>query len=644
MRFLIDRWRRIGTRLYIALGFAVALTLISGGVAVYYFEQSGDHNYKVQSESVPALEASWIAAREAERLRILGLEVVADSESGFQREDTDALAHALDRLDAALNEASGIPELVDDAQEVSDAAYDLTEVIDELVVLRMTLNSTNQIADGYGEHLASASSDIGESEAALVVLRQVLQANDHAAVEELWEEFSRIHGTGIDPQVSSLAEGEGIFYVRGQQLVLETNIRGLAGSFVESSTDLDNAVTNLLEASGEQSSEALGLAISSFDEGRTLLAGISVISVIAATLAAWVWVGNGMVRRLSRMSERMRNMAEGDLETPVPEVGRDEIGELAGALEIFRQQALEVQRLNLVEKLYEDLRVANDELKRLQARLVAQEKLAALGELVSGVAHEISNPLNFVNNFSEGSLELYSELTEMLDNYRDRMSEDDTALLDDITQEMTASLNRVLTNGGRALAIVERMRGFGEVGGDSAVVELNEVLREAVHSGCTSFNAQWDDFSVEPVFDFDTAVGEMRLVERDFDEAILNIVSNAYFAMHEKIETVEEYEPSLSVSTRRIDDSVEIRIRDNGPGIADDVARRIFNPFFSTRDGAVGAGLGLPLAADVARRYGGDLLVNTEVGEYAEFVMTLQLIAEDIVEPAGQESLVQGSA
>ena len=100
MRFIIDRWRRIGTRLYLALGFAVALTLISGGVAVYYFEQSGDHNYRVQSESVPALESSWIAAREAERLRILGLEVVADAESGFQRQDTDALVRSLERLDA----------------------------------------------------------------------------------------------------------------------------------------------------------------------------------------------------------------------------------------------------------------------------------------------------------------------------------------------------------------------------------------------------------------------------------------------------------------------------------------------------------------------------------------------------------------
>ena len=643
MRFIIDRWRRIGTRLYLALGFAVALTLISGGVAVYYFEQSGDHNYRVQSESVPALESSWIAAREVERLRILGLEVVADAESGFQRQDTDALVRSLEHLDSALNDVSGVTALATDAQAVSDSAYDLAEVIDNLVVLRGAILSSNQVADAYGLRLATTSSDIGESDAALAVLRQVPQAEDDATLQGLWAEFSRIHATGIDPAVSSLAEGEGIFYLRGQQLALEANTRDLAASFEESSAALESSVTALLTASGEHSSEALGLAVSSFDEGRTLLAGISVISVIAATLAAWIWVGNGMVRRLSRMSDRMRKMADGDLETPVPEVGRDEIGELAGALEVFRQQAMEVQRLNLVEKLYEELRVINAELKRVQARLVAQEKLAALGELVSGVAHEISNPLNFVNNFSEGSLELYSELTEMLDNYRDRMSEDDTALLDDITQEMTASLNRVLSNGGRALAIVERMRGLGVTGGDPVVVDLNEVLRRSVHSGCTTFSAQWQDFSVEPILDLDESVGDATLVERDFSDALINLVSNAFYAMGQKRKASEGYEPVLIVSSRRVGDMVEIRLRDNGTGISDDVLGRIFNPFFSTRDGAAGAGLGLPIAADVARRFGGDLSVDTVYGEYAEFIMTLPITTDSPIVPEMEESLLQGT-
>lgn len=618
--------------MYLALGFAVALTLISGGVAVYYFEQSGDHNYDLQSEAVPALESSWIAAREAERLRVLGLGVVADAESGFQRQGTDAVTDSLEQLETALDRVSSIPSLEEDAQAVNDAAHNLAGVIDNLVVTRDALLSSDGIAADFRSRLAATSSEIGESEAALSVLREALRAQDEDTLQGMWDEFSSIHATGIDPVVSSLAEGEGVFYIRGQQLALEANIRDLAVSFDAASAALESSVTGLLTASGAESSEALGLAVSSFDEGRILLAAISVISVIVATLAAWLWVGNGMVRRLSRMSERMRSMADGDLETPVPEVGRDEIGELANALEVFRQQALEVQRLNLVEKLYEELRVTNEELKRVQARLVAQEKLAALGELVSGVAHEISNPLNFVNNFSEGSLDLYNELKEMLDNYRDRMSADDNALLDDITQEITTSLSRVLSNGGRALAIVERMRGLGVSGGDPIVVDVNEVLREAVHTGCRTFGAQWEDFSAEAVYDLDTSVGETTLVEKDFNEAVLNLVSNAFYAMHEKRNTTVDYEPVLAASTRRVDETVEIRIRDNGTGISDDVVGHIFNPFFSSRDGAEGAGLGLSIAADVARRFGGDLSVETTYGEYTEFVMTLPIVVDSSTE------------
>ena len=624
MRFLIEKWRRIGTRLYLALGIAVILTLVSGAVAVFYFEQSGDLNFQVRSETVPALEASWVVAREAERLRNLGLELAVAPETGFQGLAGGTVADTLQRLDAILNEVHGVPELSPYAQEVSDAAYEVAEVIDNLALNQDALLRVNETAAEYRQVLATTIADVGESEAALVVLRQALDAGSEDELQRLWDEFVRLYSVGIDRSVAALGEGEGVFFVRGQQLVLEANVRNLAANFGASSAALENAVARLLAVARIESAESLGQAVSSFDEGRTLLTAISVISVIVATLAAWLWVGNGMVRRLSRMSERMRRMADGDLETPVPEVGQDEIGELASALEVFREQALEVQRLNLVEKLYEELRQANAELKKAQARLVAQEKLAALGELVSGVAHEIRNPLNFVNNFSEGTLELYKELSEMLESYRDKMSEDDTALLDDISEEMTSSLNRVLSNGGRALAIVERMRGLGVVGGDPELTELNDLLRDSVQVGINSYSAEVPDFSVGIVFDLDPAVGKVPLVEGDFGEALLNLVRNACYAMQLRQEaSQEDYEPTLSVATRKVDDMAEVRIRDNGTGIEDSVLDQVFNPFFSTREGVAGAGLGLPIAADVARRLGGDLSVDSVYGEYAEFIMVL---------------------
>ena len=360
-----------------------------------------------------------------------------------------------------------------------------------------------------------------------------------------------------------------------------------------------------------------------------LLAVISIVSVVAATLAAWLWVGNAIVRRLSRLSERMRNMARGDLQTPVPEVGRDEIGQLADALEHFRQQALEVQRLNLVEKLYGELQEANAEMQRMQARLVAQEKLAALGELVSGVAHEISNPLNFVKNFSEGSIDLYSELTEMLDNYRDRMSDADASLLDELSEELTTSLGRVSYNGGRALAIVERMRGLNVEAGPLVLVPVNETITQAAQTGCEVYMKEWEDFKVELNLDLDPSVGEVPIVEGDFAEALVNLVSNACFAMHQrKAWEGDEYQAQLTVSSRRSDGMVEVRVRDNGPGIEDEMVGRIFNPFFTTREGTMGAGLGLPIAADVARRLGGDLVVDTVYGEYAEFTMHIPVPEE----------------
>lgn len=630
MGIFSNPWRRIGTRLYLALGFAVVLTLVSAAVGVFYFERSGDLNHRVESESVPVLEASWAAAREADNLRYLGANLLAQAGDDSRAVSAAQVEDSLTRLETALSRVNSVETLQPHAVAVFDGANDVADVINALSVNRIAMLQANEKAAQLQEQLDALEVSDDASQTAAQVLARMLSVEDEATLNELRTEFESVATSGVSPAVRALWEGDGIFTVRAEQLALKAQADQFALEFEQSGTALGDSVAVLLEEARAESSAMLDAAVRSFDEGRVLLVIISVASVIAATLAAWLWVGNGLVRRLSRLSDRMRGMATGDLETPVPEVGTDEIGELADALEVFRQQALEVQRLNLVEQLYGQLREANAELQRMQDRLVAQEKLAALGELVSGVAHEISNPLNFVKNFSEGSQELYGELSDMLTNYRDEMSDEDAELLDDITEELTTSLNRVRDNGGRALAIVERMRGLGVVGGEPVPTDLNPLVRRAVQLGCDTFRAEWQDFEVEPNYDLDTSFGQVPLVGQDFSEALVNLVSNACYAMRSKRESAggeDGYEPQLSVSSRLVDGMVEVRVRDNGTGIPDDVVGHIFNPFFTTREGAMGAGLGLSIAADVARRAGGDLTVDTQPGEYAEFTLSVPIEA-----------------
>ena len=610
MGFLLRIWRRIGAKLYLALGFAVFLTLVSSAVGVYYFEASGDVSYQVRTESVPVLEASWGAAREGERLQVLGGRVLNDQALDESVNDT------LERLDAELAQVSLVPGLAADALEVQGLAYELAAVIDNLAITRAAASQAENTSAQLSSRLAG-----NRGSAHVDILEDALLAQDQAELDGLWQQFS----TGPSLDAGDAALGKEIYEARSLQLALAGKTGELASGLDSTAQALGEASSGLLAKARTNSSETLESSVSRFDQGRVLLAAISLVSVAVATIAAWLLVGNGLVRPLTRLSERMRGMAGGDLETPVPRVGRDEIGELADALEVFRQQALEVQRLNLVEKLYGELQEANTELQRMQDRLVAQEKLAALGELVSGVAHEISNPLNFVQNFAEVSVEMYTELTEVLKSYEGSMSEEDRTAIHDLEEDLADSLNRIRTNGGRALAIVERMRGLGVVGGELTPVDLNSAVRGAVDAGTTAFLAQWPEFRLSVEYDLDPSVGEVEMVEHDFGEAVVNLVSNACYAMwlRQSEDAGSEYQPKLLIATSVDGASFELRVRDNGTGISDDVLSHIFNPFFSTREGALGAGLGLPIAADVARRAGGNLAVDTVHGEYAEFTFSL---------------------
>ena len=377
--------------------------------------------------------------------------------------------------------------------------------------------------------------------------------------------------------------------------------------------------------------------------GRKLLLAINAVGIIGAILIAWLFVGRMILRRLEFLSNRMRRMAEGDLEAKIEMPGRDEVADMAAALEIFRHNSLEAQRLNLVEKLAADLEEKNATLETVladlqlaQDQIVMREKLAALGELTAGVAHEIQNPLNFVKNFAEVSEELLEELQEVLEQDGQKLDDEQRELINEINGDLTDNLGRIRQHGDRANRIVRDMLQMGRGSGEARATDINALLEEHARLAFHSARATNADFQLDIKEELDEEVGELDVVPQDLARVFLNMVSNACYATNEKRqapETASDYVPTLWISSRRTPEQVEVRIRDNGNGIPPDVVDKIFNPFFTTKPTDQGTGLGLALSNDIVREHGGAIKVHSEPGEFTE--MTIELPA---VRPSALQS------
>ena len=271
----------------------------------------------------------------------------------------------------------------------------------------------------------------------------------------------------------------------------------------------------------------------------------------------------------------------------------------------------------------------NHTLTRLQAtqsQLVQSEKMVALAALTAGVAHEIQNPLNFVNNFSEVSLELVAELEdERQEPVRDPDLE--AALLSDLKQ----NLLKIHQHGTRAGEIVKGMLEHAHADtGQRQAVDLNALVEEYLRLAYHSLQAKHRDLTVARAFDLDPHLGPLQLVPQEMGRVLLNLFTNAFYAVQHKAAALgPAYAPEVRVCTRRSGaGDVEVSVRDNGTGIPPEVVEKIFDPFFTTKPAGEGTGLGLWLSYDIiVKGYGGQLAVQTKEGEYTEFMMTLPQVA-----------------
>jgi signal transduction histidine kinase len=310
-------------------------------------------------------------------------------------------------------------------------------------------------------------------------------------------------------------------------------------------------------------------------------------------------------------------------------------------VETFADQAvIAIENVRLFEQVQErtqELSLSLDELRTAQDRLVQTEKLASLGQLTAGIAHEIKNPLNFVNNFSALSAELIDELNDALKPAAldDKMREE----IDELTHMLKGNLEKVVQHGKRADSIVKNMLLHSREGaGEQRAADINAIVEESLNLAYHGARAEKPGFNITLKRDFDPGAGMIEVYPQEITRVFLNLIANGFYAAAKRKESGEDgFEPNLSATTKNLGNRVEIRIRDNGTGIPQEVKEKMFSPFFTTKPAGEGTGLGLSMSHDiVVKQHGGKIDVETEPGAFTEFIITLPRTGRPQVQAGGK--------
>lgn len=276
------------------------------------------------------------------------------------------------------------------------------------------------------------------------------------------------------------------------------------------------------------------------------------------------------------------------------------------------------QKRKAIEETNAALTKSLEELKAAQAQLIQSEKMASLGELTAGIAHEIQNPLNFVNNFSDVSTELVDEMNEEIDkgNLEDARQ---------IAQDLKQNLEKINHHGKRAGDIVKGMLQHSRSSsGVKELTDINALADEYLRLAYHGLRAKDKTFNAAMKTDYDESIGLIKIIPQDIGRVVLNLITNAFYAVTERKKlAVEGYEPIVTVSTKKYSDRVEVQVKDNGTGIPQKALDKIFQPFFTTKPTGQGTGLGLSLSYDIVKAHGGEIKVTTAENEGTEFIISI---------------------
>ncbi|RXT49783.1 sensor histidine kinase [Bradyrhizobium betae] len=380
--------------------------------------------------------------------------------------------------------------------------------------------------------------------------------------------------------------------------------------------------------------EAYAALYASLQRLAIVLFAASIFAVLAG-----IFLARRMVGPIQALRSGAERIGSGDFAQRISIKTGDE---LEGLADQFNDMGARLQESyadleNKVEQRTAELRQSLNDLRAAQDRLVQTEKLASLGQLTAGIAHEIKNPLNFVNNFSSVSTELIDELNEALQAASlDGKTKEE---VDELTGMLKSNLEKVVQHGKRADSIVRNMLLHSREGsGEHRPSDINAVVEESLNLAYHGARAERPAFNVTLERDFDPAAGMVDIYPQEIARVFLNLISNGFYASAKRKESAAgTFEPTLRAATKNLGGSVEIRIRDNGTGIPPDVKEKMFNPFFTTKPAGEGTGLGLSMSHDiVVKQHGGTIDVDTKPGVFTEFIIILPRVMAAGGTPGGK--------